>query len=224
MEENTCFVEEKCAQSEVAINADSNTDRCSSQMTKTNSDLLPEEYQEKKACFVEEKLTHNEVPIISNYNAGECSAEVHKNHCDLTPEDHQEETANIEIAGKPRAGKKLLVLDIDRTIYDCSSCNKFFARRPFLEEFLTSVYKDYDLAIWSVTKMPVLKRKLNSLKINNNENYSFVFYLDKESTVLISTEHGEIRVSMYNCWLYLSITLWFSLVLNLDKTPMHHLG
>lgn len=53
----------------------------------------------------------------------------------------------------PRQDKKLLVLDIDYTIFDhrtpAESARELM--RPNLHEFLASVYKHYDLVIWSVS-------------------------------------------------------------------------
>lgn len=55
----------------------------------------------------------------------------------------------------PRAGKKLLVLDIDYTIFDHRSTVETPAElmRPHLHEFLTAVYPHYDIWIWSATSM-----------------------------------------------------------------------
>lgn len=53
----------------------------------------------------------------------------------------------------PRQDKKLLVLDIDYTIFDhrtpAESARELM--RPYLHEFLASVYRHYDLVIWSVS-------------------------------------------------------------------------
>lgn len=50
----------------------------------------------------------------------------------------------------PRPGKKLLVLDVDYTLFDHRS-NAERAdelRRPYLHEFLAEAYKNYDIVIW----------------------------------------------------------------------------
>ena len=56
----------------------------------------------------------------------------------------------IEVLNPPRAGKKLLVLDIDYTLFDHRSVAESPDQlmRPYLHEFLTSAYADYDIVIW----------------------------------------------------------------------------
>ncbi|XP_051159545.1 ubiquitin-like domain-containing CTD phosphatase 1 [Leptopilina boulardi] len=81
---------------------------------------------------------------------------------------------NIEELNPLREGKKLLVLDIDHTLLD----DRSNAKRPCLHEFLTKAYKNYDIVIWSATKMIYIERKMNKFKINNNPNYKIAFCLD----------------------------------------------
>jgi NLI interacting factor-like phosphatase. len=49
----------------------------------------------------------------------------------------------IDILNEPRPGKKLLVLDIDYTLFDHRSAAEqgYELMRPYLHEFLTSAYK-----------------------------------------------------------------------------------
>ena len=51
-----------------------------------------------------------------------------------------------------REGKKLLVLDIDYTLFDHRSTAETGVElmRPFLHEFLETAYAHYDIAIWYV--------------------------------------------------------------------------
>ncbi|CAH8558690.1 unnamed protein product [Schistosoma guineensis] len=66
-----------------------------------------------------------------------------------------------------RDGKKLLVLDIDYTIFDhltpAESVHQL--ARPHLIEFLTRAYVHYDIAIWSATSMTWILAKLGQLGI-----------------------------------------------------------
>ncbi|CAH8577282.1 unnamed protein product [Schistosoma rodhaini] len=66
-----------------------------------------------------------------------------------------------------RDGKKLLVLDIDYTIFDhltpAESVHQL--ARPHLIEFLTRAYVYYDIAIWSATSMTWILAKLGQLGI-----------------------------------------------------------
>lgn len=49
----------------------------------------------------------------------------------------------IDVLNEPRPGKKLLVLDIDYTLFDHRSAAEqgYELMRPYLHEFLTSAYK-----------------------------------------------------------------------------------
>eukprot|EP00795_Rhopilema_esculentum_P012540 gene12540-3235_t len=56
----------------------------------------------------------------------------------------------IKVLNEPRPGKKLLVLDVDYTLFDHKSVAEtgFDLMRPYLHEFLTSAYDCYDIVIW----------------------------------------------------------------------------
>ncbi|CAH8566756.1 unnamed protein product [Heterobilharzia americana] len=66
-----------------------------------------------------------------------------------------------------RDGKKLLVLDIDYTIFDhlTPAESAHHLARPYLTEFLTRAYVHYDIAIWSATSMTWILAKLGQLGI-----------------------------------------------------------
>jgi len=57
----------------------------------------------------------------------------------------------------PRSGKRLLVLDIDYTVFDHRSPAERMSdlMRPYLHEFLTAVYPHYDIFFWSATSLYV---------------------------------------------------------------------
>lgn len=59
----------------------------------------------------------------------------------------------VKILNEPRKGKKLLVLDIDYTLFDHRSNAEKATElmRPYLHEFLTQAYENYDIIIWSAT-------------------------------------------------------------------------
>ena len=62
----------------------------------------------------------------------------------------------------PRPGKRLLVLDIDYTIFDHRSTaeSAMELARPHLHTFLQRAYVDYDLVFWSATSMRWIVLKL----------------------------------------------------------------
>ena len=62
--------------------------------------------------------------------------------------------ASIEITfiNPPRPGKRLLVLDLDYTLFDMKTASDDFTRlkRPFTHRFLAALYPHYELIIWCV--------------------------------------------------------------------------
>nr|CAG4643380.1 EOG090X0A5K [Ilyocryptus agilis] len=86
----------------------------------------------------------------------------------------------MKMLNDPRPGKKLLVLDIDYTLFDHRSAaetgNELM--RPFLHEFLSSAYEDYDIMIWSATNMKWIEEKMKLLGVSSNSSYKILGYLD----------------------------------------------
>ncbi|CAL1152578.1 unnamed protein product [Cladocopium goreaui] len=103
---------------------------------------------------------------------------------------------SICVVGQPRLGKKLLVLDIDHTIYDPSeyggnkgstvkqvSDETMTRCRPRLHEFLVEVCRDFDLMVWSASDMMrilTLLQQLGMIGAGQSE-YNIVAVLDIES-------------------------------------------
>lgn len=93
-----------------------------------------------------------------------------------------------KIFNEPRPGKKLLVLDIDYTLFDHRSPAETGAElmRPYLHEFLTTVYEHYDIGIWSATSMKWIESKMKLLGVeaisqgrttDTTFNYKIAFYM-----------------------------------------------
>ena len=93
----------------------------------------------------------------------------------------------IKVMNEPRPGKKLLVLDVDGTLFDNWSVGETGAdlMRPYLHEFLALMYVHYDLIIWSATNMKWIDAKLALLGVSRNVNYKFVCYLDSRATISV---------------------------------------
>jgi ubiquitin-like domain-containing CTD phosphatase 1 len=110
------------------------------------------------------------------------------------------DNVQIHVINPPRPGKKLCVLDIDYTIFDCkdartSSHNIDVHIRPHVHEFLTAIYKDYDICFWSQTHWRWLEMKLTECNILTNSAYSISFVLDKTSMFKVTSEvTGKKRV------------------------------
>nr|CAG4641893.1 EOG090X0A5K [Eurycercus lamellatus] len=103
----------------------------------------------------------------------------------------------MKMFNEPRPGKKLLVLDIDYTLFDHRSAaetgNELM--RPFLHEFLTSAYNDYDIVIWSATSMKWIEEKMKLLGVSTNQNYKILGYMDYLAMVSVHVpKHGLLDV------------------------------
>ena len=64
------------------------------------------------------------------------------------------------------AGKRLLVLDVDYTLFDHRSPAEtpMELARPYLHEFLASAYLNYEIVIWSATSMKWARRDEAEMK------------------------------------------------------------
>eukprot|EP01102_Stenamoeba_stenopodia_P021975 TRINITY_DN8995_c0_g1_i1.p1 TRINITY_DN8995_c0_g1~~TRINITY_DN8995_c0_g1_i1.p1 ORF type:complete len:351 (+),score=96.42 TRINITY_DN8995_c0_g1_i1:44-1054(+) len=89
-----------------------------------------------------------------------------------------------------REGKKLLVLDVDYTLFDHRSEveTPLELMRPFLHEFLTMCYEHYDLVIWSATSYSWIQRKMAGLGVMSNPNYKIAFFLDRMAMITVHSQ------------------------------------
>jgi len=96
----------------------------------------------------------------------------------------------VKIVNPCRENKKLLVLDIDYTLFDHRSVAEagWELMRPYLHEFLETAYEDYDICIWSATNMKWIEEKMKLLGCSSNPNYKLAFYLDSRAMISIHTE------------------------------------
>ncbi|XP_078443665.1 ubiquitin family protein [Wolffia australiana] len=99
----------------------------------------------------------------------------------------------IKLLNPCREGKKLLVLDIDYTLFDHRSPaeNPLELMRPHLHEFLSSVYANYDIMIWSATSMKWVELKMAQLGVLGNPHYKITALLDHLAMItVVSDSHG----------------------------------
>jgi hypothetical protein len=96
------------------------------------------------------------------------------------------EATEVFVMNEPREGKPLLVLDLDHTLLDFSSRTlqrdnathqvgagmAAAMKRPYMDEFLTSAYKNYDLVVWSQTSWRV---SLAAQWVDRT-NYSWIYF------------------------------------------------
>ncbi|RWS30193.1 ubiquitin-like domain-containing CTD phosphatase 1 isoform X2 [Leptotrombidium deliense] len=103
----------------------------------------------------------------------------------------------VTVFNEPRVGKKLLVLDIDYTLFDHRSVAEHIDQlmRPYLHEFLTSAYQDYDIVIWSATGMKWIEVKMRQMGVMSNPNYKIAFFLDSSAMIQVHTpQYGLLDV------------------------------
>ncbi|KAI0567230.1 Ubiquitin [Gracilaria domingensis] len=103
------------------------------------------------------------------------------------------ESTEFRIMNAPRPGKKLLVLDLDYTLLDSRGKSSEVADwgRPGLHLFLASVYRSYDIVIWSQTSWRWLEAKLTGLSMLFASNYKVSFVLDKSSMFSVKFRRGS---------------------------------
>ncbi|XP_075263852.1 ubiquitin-like domain-containing CTD phosphatase 1 [Convolutriloba macropyga] len=96
----------------------------------------------------------------------------------------------VEVFNPPEENKKLLVLDIDYTLFDHRSVaeNGHELMRPYLHEFLEAAYQNYNIVIWSATGMKWITAKMEELGVKNNPNYKIVAFLDSLAMITVETK------------------------------------
>lgn len=96
---------------------------------------------------------------------------------------------SIHLLAPARPGKKLLVIDIDYTIYDMKSpmLSPAMLKRPYTDEFLTWAFQHFELCFWSQTAWNFLEAKLTELGILTHPSYRVLFVLDRSSMFSIES-------------------------------------
>lgn len=142
--------------------------------------------------------TPDDLPVVVNdFDIEEEDVAVENKDIFLAKVEKRIREYDIKILNQPREGKKLLVLDIDYTLFDHKSTAQSAAElmRPFLHEFLSSAYEDYDIVIWSATNMKWIEVKMNELGVSSNPNYKIAFYLDSSAMISVHTpKYGLVDV------------------------------
>jgi len=91
--------------------------------------------------------------------------------------------ANINIMNQLDPNKKLIVLDLDQTLFDFGSRSQTSSPshtiRPGLADFLTACWKHYNIVIWSATAWNWVEIKLTELGLLFHHGFKISFVLDK---------------------------------------------
>uniref|UniRef100_H3AD22 Ubiquitin-like domain-containing CTD phosphatase 1 n=2 Tax=Latimeria chalumnae TaxID=7897 RepID=H3AD22_LATCH len=135
--------------------------------------------------------------VINDFDIEEDVVEVENREENLAKITRRVKDYKIEVLNPPREDKKLLVLDVDYTLFDHRSCAEtgLELMRPYLHEFLTSSYEDYDIVIWSATSMKWIEAKMKELGVSTNPNYKISFMLDSAAMITVHTpKRGLVEV------------------------------
>ncbi|ROT68035.1 ubiquitin-like domain-containing CTD phosphatase 1 isoform X1 [Penaeus vannamei] len=136
-------------------------------------------------------------PVINDLDIEEEEVAIENRSEYLQKVERRVKDYEVKMLNEMRPGKKLLVLDIDYTLFDHRSTAETGAElmRPFLHEFLTSAYKNYDIVIWSATSMKWIEEKMKLLGVSSHPDYKIAFYLDSLAMITIETQkYGVIEV------------------------------
>ncbi|XP_072256531.1 ubiquitin-like domain-containing CTD phosphatase 1 isoform X2 [Pyxicephalus adspersus] len=127
--------------------------------------------------------------VVNDFDIEDEVVEVENREENLAKISRRVKDYKVEILNAPREGKKLLVLDVDYTLFDHRSCAEtgLELMRPYLHEFLTSAYEDYDIVIWSATSMKWIEAKMKELGVSTNANYKITFMLDSAAMITVHT-------------------------------------
>lgn len=95
----------------------------------------------------------------------------------------------------PRGGKRLLVLDMDYTLFDHQSVAEVASdlARPHLHAFLSAAYRNFDLVIWSATSLKWIQLKLMGLGMLNHPEFKIaMIYCEKAMVTTTSAKYGGV--------------------------------
>jgi len=106
----------------------------------------------------------------------------------------------IKLLNPCRKGKKLLVLDIDYTLFDHKSTaeNPMELMRPYLHQFLTAAYAKYDIMIWSATSMKWVELKMEQLGVLSNPDFKITALMDHLAMITVQSENQS-RKKTFDC-------------------------
>jgi len=128
--------------------------------------------------------------VVNDLDVGEEEVAIQDRELNLEKIEKRVREYEVKVLQESREGKKLLVLDIDYTLFDHRSVAEagWELMRPFLHEFLEAAYQHYDICIWSATNMRWIEEKMKLLGCDKNPNYKLSFYLDSRAMISIQTE------------------------------------
>ena len=93
------------------------------------------------------------------------------------------EKTNIVLINEIRNNKKLIVFDLDYTLFDCKSSANHISElaRPGMHDLLIAIYPFYEIVIWSQTSWKWLEMKITELGLLTHSDYKIAFVMDRTS-------------------------------------------
>uniref|UniRef100_A0A673A118 Ubiquitin-like domain-containing CTD phosphatase 1 n=1 Tax=Sphaeramia orbicularis TaxID=375764 RepID=A0A673A118_9TELE len=127
--------------------------------------------------------------VVNDFDIEEEVIEVENREENLAKIARRVKDYKVEELNPPREGKRTSGTDVDYTLFDHKSCAETGQElmRPYLHEFLTSAYEDYDIVIWSATSMKWIDAKMKELGVTDNPNYKITFMLDSAAMITVHT-------------------------------------
>eukprot|EP00051_Salpingoeca_urceolata_P028906 m.488407 g.488407 ORF g.488407 m.488407 type:complete len:317 (+) comp25759_c0_seq1:63-1013(+) len=144
-----------------------------------------------------DKLQDEAGEVVDDFEIPEEDIKVFANEINLAKIARRVESYNIEVINEPRPGKRLLVLDIDYTLYDhrSSAENMLDLTRPHLHEFLTRAYVNYDIVIWSATNMKWVQAKMKEMGCLSHPDFRIAFCMCSYAMITVdSPKYGVVNV------------------------------
>lgn len=134
------------------------------------------------------KIPENLTEVIDDFDIGTEEVELKNREENINKVNRRVRELKVNVFNPPRPNKKLLVLDIDYTIFDHVSHAEKGEElmRPYLHEFLATAYEDYDIAIWSATSLKWIEVKMKEIGVANHTDYKISFYLGNKLTKILS--------------------------------------
>ena len=98
----------------------------------------------------------------------------------------------------PQQHERLLVLDVDYTLYDHRSAAESMAelQRPYLHDFLERANKYYDIVLWSATGMKWVHLKARQMGLLDSSRFKIRFLLSERPMITVEAPQkgGKLRV------------------------------
>ncbi|KAI8901169.1 HAD-like domain-containing protein [Globomyces pollinis-pini] len=124
-----------------------------------------------------------------DYSIGD-TADPLRNLSNLAALENTISKSKIHLINDLSPSKKLLVLDLDYTLFDCKSQVSHISQlaRPGMHEMLTVLSQHYEFCIWSQTSWRWLEAKITELGMLTHPDYRIAFVLDQSFMFSIENE------------------------------------